>query len=81
MTKSPLNFVCICIRERPWVSNMTGCIKTLDSMLYQESAEDFHLHISGVYPTLALASGDCPLNTVVDVLRANLVCHCIVSIP
>lgn len=60
---------------------MTGCIKTLDSMLYQESAEDFHLHISGVYPTLALASGDCPLNTVVDVLRANLVCHCIVSIP
>lgn len=26
---SPLNFVCICIRERHWVSNMTGCIEIL----------------------------------------------------
>lgn len=48
----------------------------LDSTFYQ----DFFLHIYGVYAARALAAGeDYPLNIGVDGLKADLVCHCIVS--
>lgn len=81
MTKSPLSFVCICIRERPWFRNVIGCIKTLESTLYQKSGEDLHRHSSRVYPTPALApSEDGPLNTVLDGPGADLVCYCRVSV-
>lgn len=80
MSKSPLNFVCICTKWKALLVTWQDASKYW-TVHYIKNVEDFHLHIFGVYPTLALASGkDCPLSTVIDDLKADLACHCIVSV-